>query len=62
MRQALYLSIEPLARRLIQKTHLQPITLQATQEGTRVHVRFWSKASNSRFIASRHLGSLTAEL
>ena len=62
MRQALYLSIEPSVQRLIQKTHLQPITLQATQEGTRVHVWFLSKASNSRFIASRHLGSLTAEL
>ena len=44
MRQALYLSIEPSVQQLIQKTHLQPITLQATQEGTRVRVRFVSKA------------------
>jgi hypothetical protein len=59
-KRALQRSILPFEFLLVLKTHLQSTTLLAWDAGTKLHVLFCVKASNSFAIAHRQCGSLDA--
>ena len=58
--QALYLSMDPSGKYLVQKIHLQPTLFYVGVAWTNFQVALRTRASNSVDIAWHHLGSFSA--